>query len=37
MSIEIPRDKDGSFEPQITPKHQTHWIDFNEKIISLYV
>jgi len=36
LSIEIPRDRDGSFEPQIVPKHQTRWTGFDDKILSLY-
>ncbi len=36
LPIEIPRDREGSFEPQIIPKHQTRWVGFDDKIISLY-
>ncbi|QPK64151.1 IS256 family transposase [Methylomonas sp. LL1] len=36
LPIEIPRDRHGSFEPQIVAKHQTRWIGFDDKIISLY-
>ena len=36
LPIEIPRDRHGSFEPQIVPKHQTRWAGFDEKILSLY-
>lgn len=36
LSIEIPHDREGSFEPQIIPKHQTRWVGFDDKIISLY-
>ena len=36
LPIEIPRDRAGSFEPQLIPKHQTRWNGFDEKIISLY-
>ena len=36
LPIEIPRDRHGSFEPQIIPKHQTRWAGFDEKILSLY-
>ena len=25
LPIEIPRDREGSFEPQLIPKHQTCW------------
>jgi putative transposase len=33
---EVPRDRHGSFEPQIVTKHQTRWAGFDEKILSLY-
>lgn len=36
LPIEIPRDRHGSFEPQIVTKHQTRWSGFDEKIVSLY-
>ncbi len=36
MPIEIPRDRHGSFEPQLIPKHQTRWAGFDDKILSLY-
>lgn len=36
LPIEMPRDRHGSFEPQLIPKHQTRWADFDDKIISLY-
>ena len=36
LPIEIPRDREGSFEPQIISKHQTRWVGFDDKIISLY-
>ena len=36
LPIKIPRDRDGSFEPQLIPKHQTRWTGFDDKIISLY-
>jgi putative transposase len=36
MPIEIPRDRHGSFEPQIVTKHQTRWAGFDDKILSLY-
>jgi len=35
MPIEIPRDRDGNFEPQLIEKHQTRWSGFDDKIISL--
>ena len=36
LPIEIPRDRDGSFEPQLIAKHQTRWTGFDDKILSLY-
>lgn len=36
LSIEIPRDREGSFEPQIISRHQTRWTGFDDKILSLY-
>jgi putative transposase len=32
MPIEVPRDRNGSFEPQLVKKHQTHFDGFDEKI-----
>ena len=34
--VEIPRDRQASFEPQIVAKHQTRWTGFDDKILSLY-
>ena len=36
LPIEIPRDRECSFEPQLISKHQTRWTGFDDKIISLY-
>jgi putative transposase len=36
MPLEIPRDRNGTFEPQIIEKHQTRFTGFDENIISLY-
>ena len=36
LPIEIPRDREGSFEPLIISKHQTRWSGFDDKILSLY-
>jgi putative transposase len=36
MPIEVPRDRNGTFEPQIIEKHQTRFTGFDENIISLY-
>lgn len=36
LPIEIPRDRHGTFEPLLIPKHQTRWTGFDDKVISLY-
>ena len=34
MEIEVPRDRNGGFEPRIIPKHQREWRGFDKKILS---
>jgi putative transposase len=34
--IEVPRDRDGSFEPKLLPKHQRRLPGLDEKILALY-
>ena len=34
--IEVPRDRNSTFEPQLLKKNQTRFDGFDEKIISLY-
>jgi putative transposase len=36
LVIRSPRDRKGTFEPQIVRKRQTRWVGFDEKVISLY-
>ncbi len=36
LPIEVPRDRHGSFEPLLIPKHQTRWTGFDDKVLSLY-
>ena len=36
VEIEVPRDRNASFEPQIVPKGETRWDGFDDKILSLY-
>jgi transposase-like protein len=36
MAVEIPRDRNAEFEPQIIPKGQTRLPLFNDKILALY-
>lgn len=36
LELETPRDRNGSFEPQIVAKGQTRFTGFDDKILSLY-
>jgi putative transposase len=36
IELAVPRDRQGSFEPQIVPKGQTRLEGFDDRIISLY-
>ena len=36
VRIEVPRDRDGSFEPLLIPKHARRFTGFDDKIIALY-
>ena len=36
MTIEVPRDRDGEYEPQVIAKHQREWRGFDDKILSMY-
>lgn len=36
IEIDVPRDRDSSFEPQLVKKGQTRFDGFDEKIISMY-
>jgi putative transposase len=36
LPIEVPRDRNASFEPKIIPKGQTRFDGFDDKILSLY-
>jgi len=36
FEIEVPRDRDGSFEPQLVGKHQRDFKGFDDKILSMY-
>jgi putative transposase len=36
IKIATPRDRDGTFEPQLIPKHQRRLSGFDEKILALY-
>lgn len=36
LELEIPRDREGSFSPQLIKKHQTRITSMDEQILSLY-
>ena len=36
VRIEVPRDRDGSFEPILIPKHERRFTGFDENIIAMY-
>jgi putative transposase len=36
VEITVPRDRSGSFEPQLIPKHQRRFPGVDERILSLY-
>lgn len=36
LELETPRDRNGSFEPQLVSKGQTRFAGFDDKIISMY-
>ena len=36
FQVQIPRDRNGSYEPQIIPKYEKHMPIFNDQIISMY-
>jgi putative transposase len=36
LPLDIPRDRDGTFEPLLIPKHQRRLPGFDEKIFALY-
>ena len=36
IPIRVPRDRQGSFEPQLVKKHQTRMPGFDDKIIAMY-
>jgi putative transposase len=36
IPIEVPRDREGTFEPQIVGKHERYFSGFDDKIISMY-
>jgi len=36
VEVAVPRDRNGSFEPKILPKHERRFTGFDDKIISMY-
>ncbi|PAJ85352.1 IS256 family transposase [Burkholderia ubonensis] len=36
IRIEVPRDRDGSFEPLLIPKHDRRFTGFDDKIVAMY-
>jgi len=36
LVLDIPRDRDGTFEPQLIGKHERRFTGFDDKIIALY-
>jgi putative transposase len=36
IPIEVPRDRNGEYEPQVVKKHQRRFDGFDDKIISMY-
>ena len=36
LRIEVPRDREGEFEPKLIGKHDRHFTGFDDKIIAMY-
>ena len=36
LAIEVPRDRQGTFEPRLIPKHARRFAGFDDKILALY-
>ena len=36
LRIEVPRDRAGSFEPILIPKHERRFTGFDDKIVAMY-
>ena len=36
LRIEVPRDRKGSFEPVLIPKHERRFTGFDDKIVAMY-
>src|SRR5678816_1282930 len=36
LSLDVPRDREGSFEPRLIGKHERRFTGFDDKILALY-
>src|SRR6187399_1840748 len=36
LRIEVPRDREGSYEPLLIPKHERRFTGFDDKIVAMY-
>src|SRR6185295_17651282 len=36
LTIAVPRDREGTFEPRLIPKHERRFTGFDDKILALY-
>ena len=36
LRIDVPRDRDATFEPLLMPKHERRFTGFDDKIIAMY-
>jgi transposase-like protein len=36
IAVEVPRDREGTFEPQLIPKHARRLAGFDDKVLALY-
>ena len=36
LRIEVPRDREGSFQPLLIPKHERRFTGFDDKIVAMY-
>lgn len=36
LEVQVPRDRQGNFEPKLVGKHERHFNGFDDKILSMY-
>lgn len=36
LRIDVPRDRQGRFEPLLVPKHERHFTGFDDRIVAMY-